>query len=238
MVQKVAVSLIVCGVLAMATASCGINKDNPAAVVVVPAPDETVTHEFQPPVINKPQLPEYVWPLTGTEAPSATTNRPFMVMVNNAPQARPQSGLSYADVLFEVLAEGEITRLVAVYQSKHWDGPIGPVRSIRPYYINLGKMMDAVPVHAGGSPDAYTELSAQKLEHMDEITNAGPFFGGTLPVRRHIIYIPVWTISKPELGKWAFESSVRICRHRLHSWQKLLRKHMKTVLPELTLPFC
>jgi hypothetical protein len=175
-VQKVAVSLIVCGVLAMVTASCGINKDKPAAVVVVPAPDETVTHEFRPPVTNKPQLPEYVWPLTGTKVPSASTHRPFMVMVNNAPQARPQSGLSYADVLFEILAEGEITRLVAVYQSKHWDGPIGPVRSIRPYYINLGKMMDAVPVHAGGSPDAYTELSAQKLEHMDEITNAGPFF--------------------------------------------------------------
>ncbi|SFM06782.1 Protein of unknown function [Paenibacillus sp. 1_12] len=173
MVKRVAVSFIVCGVLAVITASCSGYKDKPA---VSPAPDKTSTHEFRSPSTVKPQLPEYVWPLTGIKAAAVSTNRPFMVMVNNAPQARPQSGLSYADVLYEILAEGEITRLVAVYQSKHWDGPIGPVRSIRPYYIDLGKMIDAVPVHAGGSPDAYAELSEQKLEHMDEITNAGPFF--------------------------------------------------------------
>jgi hypothetical protein len=172
--------LIACGIAVTLTVSCSAFSDKPASVVTPVKPNEAITSvvsqppaQFQPPV---PQAPQYIWPLTGMTAAAPIYNRPFMVMVNNAPQARPQSGLSYADVLYEILAEGEITRLVALYQSKHWDGPIGPIRSIRPYYIDLGKMMDAVPVHAGGSPDAYAQLSEQKAEHMDEITNAGRFF--------------------------------------------------------------
>jgi hypothetical protein len=102
--------------------------------------------------------------------------RPLMVMVNNHAAARPQSGLSQADVLVECLAEGGITRLAAFYEWRHFAGKIGPVRSIRPYYIDLGRMFDAIEIHAGGSPDAYVQLDEQKQDHLDEITNAGRYF--------------------------------------------------------------
>lgn len=114
--------------------------------------------------------------LTGVRTESFLNNRPFMVMINNHPSARPQSGLSNADIIYEVLAEGEITRLLAIFQGEEVQGSIGPVRSIRPYFIDLAKSYDAIPVHAGGSPDAYSILSDQSIQNLDEITNAGSFF--------------------------------------------------------------
>ncbi|OPH54962.1 hypothetical protein BC351_30010 [Paenibacillus ferrarius] len=114
--------------------------------------------------------------LTGVKTETLMKNRPFMVMVNNHPSARPQSGLSSADIIYEILAEGEITRLLAIFQSEEVQGSIGPVRSIRPYFIDLAMSYDAIPIHAGGSPDAYNILSNQSIQSLDEITNAGPFF--------------------------------------------------------------
>ncbi|TBL68023.1 DUF3048 domain-containing protein [Paenibacillus thalictri] len=104
------------------------------------------------------------------------TVRPIMVLINNHPSARPQSGLSYADVLYECLAEGEVTRIAAIYRHPAFAEPVGPVRSIRPYFIDLGKIYDALQVHAGGSPDGYTKLEEEGIDHLDEITNAGRFF--------------------------------------------------------------
>ncbi|UUZ92237.1 DUF3048 domain-containing protein [Paenibacillus sp. P25] len=118
----------------------------------------------------------YRAPLTGLETPEPVTRRPVMVMVNNHPAARPQSGLSQADLVYECLAEGEITRLVAIFQSRSFPDPIGPVRSIRPYFIELGKGFGALQVHAGGSPDGYAQLEREHIPELDEITNAGPSF--------------------------------------------------------------
>ncbi len=59
-------------------------------------------------------------------------------MINNFAAARPQSGLTNADVIWEVLAEGGITRLIAVFQSTDAvTDSIGPIRSIRPYLLIL-----------------------------------------------------------------------------------------------------
>lgn len=114
--------------------------------------------------------------LTGLKTENPINNRPIMFMINNHPSARPQSGLSNADIIYEFLAEGEITRLLAIFQSEKVNGSIGPVRSIRPYFIDIAKSYDAIPVHAGGSPDAYNILSEQDNSSLDEITNAGSYF--------------------------------------------------------------
>ncbi|MEK5234721.1 DUF3048 domain-containing protein [Paenibacillus sp. FSL L8-0470] len=102
--------------------------------------------------------------------------RPLAVMINNAPAARPQSGISEADMLYEVLAEGGITRLIGIFQSHTGVVKIGPIRSIRPYLIDIGESYGAVTVHAGGSPAAYAILQGQKKEDMDEIGRAGAYF--------------------------------------------------------------
>ncbi len=92
--------------------------------------------------------------------------RPFAVMINNHQDAMPQSGLEEADVIYETLAEGGITRLVAVF--KDFEGEkIGPVRSARHYFLNFSFDHDAIYVHYGKSPQAsiaFVELNSPNLD--------------------------------------------------------------------------
>lgn len=120
--------------------------------------------------------PAYVASLTGVGLQQEAVKRPIAVMINNYSAARPQSGLPHADMVWEVLAEGGITRLVAIFQSDEFTDPIGPIRSIRPYLISLGESYGAVLAHAGGSPDGYAILQRQKKPYLDEISNAGSYF--------------------------------------------------------------
>lgn len=83
-----------------------------------------------------------------------TANRPLAVMMNNYIDARPQSGLINADLVYEVVAEGGITRFLAFFLSQTPE-KIGPVRSTREYYLVLVKEIgDAMLMHIGYSPQA------------------------------------------------------------------------------------
>ena len=77
-------------------------------------------------------LPAVVrWPLTGQVAPRPPTEAALSVKIDNAPAAHPQSGLNQADLVFECLVEGGMTRFLAVYQSRG-AAVVGPIRSARP----------------------------------------------------------------------------------------------------------
>lgn len=117
----------------------------------------------------------YVSQLTGIGQVQPIQNRPIAVMVNNHNKAYPQSGLQQADIVYEVLAEGDITRYVAIYQSNQ-PQIIGPVRSIRPYYVELGDALGAVLVHAGWSQDAMNLIAQQQIAHLDGVYEDGNYF--------------------------------------------------------------
>ncbi len=92
------------------------------------------------------------------EAGSWVNERPVGVMINNHVDARPQSGLVYADLVYEIVAEGGITRFLAFF---HTITPekIGPVRSTREYYLVLVKeLSDAMIMHIGYSPQALAAI--------------------------------------------------------------------------------
>ncbi len=78
--------------------------------------------------------------------------RPLGIMVENHKEARPQSGLQNADVVFEAVAEGGITRFLAVYLCEDAN-PVGPVRSARVYFIRLLQGFGDYPLyaHVGGA---------------------------------------------------------------------------------------
>ncbi|WEK53608.1 MAG: DUF3048 domain-containing protein [Candidatus Cohnella colombiensis] len=118
----------------------------------------------------------FVAPLTGLPVEQTVNNRPFAVLINNLAPARPQSGMTQADVVWELQAEGGITRFVVVFQSKQFTDPIGPIRSIRPYFLEVGEFYNSVLVHAGASNDALAILQKQKKQTLDEINNAGAYF--------------------------------------------------------------
>lgn len=85
--------------------------------------------------------------------------RPLVgVMVENAPEARPQYGLSLADMIFETVTEGGITRMLAFFQSQT-ASRIGPVRSARPYFVDWAEGMKAAFAHSGGSAEALEQIS-------------------------------------------------------------------------------
>lgn len=85
-------------------------------------------------------------------------NRPLAVMVNNHVDARPQSGLVEADLVYEVVAEGGITRYLTFFLSAEPE-KIGPVRSTREYYLVLVReLADAMLMHIGYSPQALVAI--------------------------------------------------------------------------------
>ncbi|MEC2346879.1 DUF3048 domain-containing protein, partial [Paenibacillus barengoltzii] len=155
----------------MMLSACG-KVGEPAAPADTNAPPQlTETPEDNPE--PEPAAPAYTAPLTGLPLEEPLTRRPLAIMINNAPAARPQSGLIDADVVYEVLAEGGVTRLVSIFHSQADNAKIGPIRSIRPYMIDLGESYHGVLVHAGASNEAFAILQRQHKEDLDEITNAG-----------------------------------------------------------------
>src|SRR5690625_7486614 len=80
-------------------------------------------------------------------------------MVNNQVQARPQSGLSKADIVFEILSESNIARFLALFHSEQPE-VVGPVRSAREYYMNLAKDYEAIYVYHGAA-DFVSDLVKQ-----------------------------------------------------------------------------
>ena len=116
-----------------------------------------------------------VYPLTGLEIEEGDGDqRPVAVMINNHPKARPQSGLYKADLVYEVLSEGTITRFLAIFQSDLPD-TIGPVRSARDYYVDLSKGFESLYISHGWSPSAKEKLESGEADYLN-----GLFYDGTL----------------------------------------------------------
>lgn len=107
-------------------------------------------------------------PLTGEMVPKENLKRwPLAVMIENSPAARPQSGLDKADIIYEMLAEGEVTRFMALYL--HADtAELGPVRSARPYFITRALDYNAIYVYCGGSDDAKKMVRTERIAALDE----------------------------------------------------------------------
>lgn len=105
-----------------------------------------------------------VCPLNGALYTEAEKNawsqrRPLAVMIENTPEARPQSGLSNADIVFELVAEGGITRFMPIFycDAQKDDVTLAPIRSARTYFINLASGFNLpMYVHVGGANDEST----------------------------------------------------------------------------------
>jgi hypothetical protein len=98
---------------------------------------------------------------------SPFSKRPISVIIENAPAARPQSGLSKADIVYEIMAEGGITRFLAIYNEGVADN-VGPVRSARPYFVMKAAEHNAIFAHVGGSVEAYVYMKEMNVDAIDE----------------------------------------------------------------------
>ena len=105
--------------------------------------------------------------LTGQLTDSAIAlQRPVAVMINNIINALPQSGIEQASVIYEAPVEGEITRMMAIYDTVEGLDKIGPVRSCRDYYIDWALEFDAIYVHYGQAVYAYDLLNSDMVDNI------------------------------------------------------------------------
>ncbi len=106
--------------------------------IPIPKPSEPKTEES---VINGSLF-------TKTEMAKLEDKRPVAVMINNHADARPQSGLNSADIVFEALAEGGISRFLAIFWSETPE-KVGPIRSARQYYLEWLSPFDPLYIYDG-----------------------------------------------------------------------------------------
>lgn len=116
----------------------------------------------------------YYSPLTGLEVDDANLLKTATtcVMIENSPEARPQSGLSEAGIVYEAIAEGGITRFMAIYQEAKPE-LIGPVRSVRLTYAEMAKPYKCSIAHVGGSHNALQLIRNNgQFRDIDQFFNA------------------------------------------------------------------
>ncbi len=143
------------------------------------SPEVKISPKEKPKYKVDPSVPrDQVCPLNGVkytkqEKEIWDTRRPLAVMMENSEEARPQSGISRADVVYEALAEGWITRFMGVFfcNTPMENITFAPVRSARTYFLDWVSEYDALYNHVGGAgrcPDDTVDPRAKALCQIDQ----------------------------------------------------------------------
>jgi len=112
------------------------------------------------------------------EKESPFGSRPLSIMIENSEGGRPQSGLDKANIVYEVLAEGGITRFLAIYYDQEAE-EVGPIRSARPYFVSKSLEHQAIYIHVGGSEEAYNFIKEENIDDINEFVDFQPFWRST-----------------------------------------------------------
>jgi len=115
-----------------------------------------------------------------------SNERPIAVMINNNKAARPQSGLTDAYLVYEIMVEGGITRMMALYTQDATEEKIGSIRSSRHNYLDYVLENDAIYVHWGGSPKAYEDIDSLNIDNLDGMVYGGKYFNTDSSLKRSL----------------------------------------------------
>ncbi|OIP85844.1 hypothetical protein AUK57_03095 [Candidatus Saccharibacteria bacterium CG2_30_41_52] len=166
-----------------------------AAAVVHTITTQKPTSAIDKPIVKvvekpKPVVPtKYYSPLTGKLVANETaTKQPVTgVMIENSPDARPQSGLKDSGVVFEAIAEGGITRFLVLYQAEK-PQLIGPVRSLRLYDVDWLAAFNSSIAHVGGSLFALNEIRNGSYRDIDQFFNPNSYWRASDRYAPHNVY--------------------------------------------------
>jgi hypothetical protein len=156
---RTAAALATIGALALTT-GCGPEETEPAAA--------STSTEPPAPVL----MP---WPLTGVEVPEVPARPALAVKIENSTAARPQSGLNAADVVWEEVVEGGITRFVAVFHS-NLPPTIGPIRSVRPMDAAIAGPLQGLFAFSGGNAKYVKAIAGTGMQVLSQGAGAGGFY--------------------------------------------------------------
>ena len=144
-------------------------------------------------------------------------SRPIAVMINNHKTAQPlQTGLNDAYLVYEIVVEGGITRMLAVFKDADTE-IIGTVRSSRHYFLDYAQENDAVYVHYGWSPQAEEDIYNLGINNINGMVDGAPFWRDTsldVPTE-HTVYTSIEDL----------EQSIENKRYRITSDEDTLLKY-------------
>lgn len=160
-------------------------NSNPPVVspVAKVSPAPKIKFKVDPSVPRDQECPLNGIKYTKNEKDIWDSRRPLAVMIENSEEARPQSGISRADIVYEALAEGWITRMMAVFycNTPFENITVAPVRSARTYFVDWVSEYDALYTHVGGANmiggnetvtdprvDALGQIDRYGIKDMDE----------------------------------------------------------------------
>lgn len=204
---RILVMMLVSVAIVAFLTGCGTGAAKPSAG----AGDQTAGLPGAPATTVTPGniLPVETSPITGE--PVIKTGSPVAVAIDNLAPARPQSGLTDADLVYEALTEGGITRYLAIFYSKA-PTVVGPVRSARPHFAVLAKEWGAVFAHCGGSTEGLAAIRTYGVVDANEMTNAGSYWRDKGRQAPHNLYTSVDNIRNltkrlpPPQGRYEFQA--------------------------------
>jgi hypothetical protein len=148
--------------------------------------------------------------------------KPFLIsaVLDNHSLARPQFGLSKASLVYDIPAEGGINRYLAFFRSDlDGDFKIGPVRSARPYFLDISQEYQALMLHCGGSPEALARIIKEKLLTLNEFYNSYYFSRYSQYLAPHNVladygkireYLESKELNSSDFISWQFKSKNQI----------------------------
>lgn len=159
------------------------------------------SNNYITPVQKKP-VEKYYSHLNGIEVASkADLSKPVTaIMIENSPDARPHSGLKQAEVVYEAIAEGGITRFLTLFQ-QHKPQLIGPVRSLRMYYVDWLAPYQASVAHVGGSHASLQEIRNGKYRDIDQFFNGSSYWRANDRRPPHNVYTSFEKLDALNAGK-------------------------------------
>ncbi|MGY1804376.1 DUF3048 domain-containing protein [Blastococcus sp. SYSU D00922] len=174
--RRRAAQVLVVALLVGVVVACG------AKPVAEPAAAPTTTTPPPPP----PPPPVY-WPLTGVESGPVPARPALALKIENSVDSRPQTGLNSADMVWEEVVEGGITRFVAVYHSTI-PGQIGPVRSVRPMDAAIVAPLHGLLAFSGGQRPFVDAIAAAGVQVISQDAGAAGFYRLNTRYAPHNVY--------------------------------------------------
>lgn len=140
---------------------------------------------------------------------------PVAVILDNQPKFRPAFGLARAALVYELPTEGGTSRFLAIYNSDEDLDKVGPVRSARPYFIELALDSSAVLIHCGGSPESLARLAQARITSLNEFYLGNYFWRDkNLPAPHNIMinsqawqtFLDNYGFKEAQAASWLFDN--------------------------------
>jgi len=171
------------GAAALTLTACSGGSDSPAPTAAPVTVAPTVVADKTP--APTPSIAP-TWPLTGVEG--KPVNRPALaVKIENTHQARPQTGLDQADIVWETVVEFQVSRFIAVFQSKVPD-EVGPIRSVRPMDPIILAPMHGLLAFSGGQKGILPLVAANGIQPISHDAGAAGMYRTSDRAAPHNVY--------------------------------------------------